>query len=71
MRSKLKIYKAKGGWRWKLLARNGRHLCGPGEAFSSYAKACKNIVLCRKAFRGAELVLPRERLTLPRKKARI
>jgi uncharacterized protein YegP (UPF0339 family) len=37
----LHIYKAKDGWRWNLVANNGRILCDSGEAYSSASNATR------------------------------
>jgi hypothetical protein len=37
-RSTLEIYKAKDGYRWRLVAANGRIICESGEAFTRKPK---------------------------------
>jgi hypothetical protein len=29
-------------WRWRMVAKNGRNICSPGESFSSHSKARYN-----------------------------
>jgi uncharacterized protein YegP (UPF0339 family) len=37
----LTVYKASDGWRWKLLARNGRNIANGSEAYASRANAVR------------------------------
>jgi uncharacterized protein YegP (UPF0339 family) len=42
---KVVFYKdADNKWRWRMVAKNGRNICSPGENFSSRAKAHNNFV---------------------------
>jgi uncharacterized protein YegP (UPF0339 family) len=41
---KVEFFKDTGGkWRWRMIAKNGRILCEPGESFSSKNKAQHNL----------------------------
>lgn len=38
-RAKLDVFKGKGGWRWRIKAKNGRKVATSGEAFASKGNA--------------------------------
>lgn len=38
------IYKARDGWRWRLVARNGRIIADSGEAYNR-KQACDNAIV--------------------------
>ena len=41
----LRVYRAKDGWRWKLVARNGRIVAASSEAFVDKRGAERNLNL--------------------------
>lgn len=45
----LAYHDAKSGWRWKIVARNGKIVCASSEAFTSLAKCRKNARLTEDA----------------------
>lgn len=48
-RPKFELYKAKDGWRWRLLSRNGKSIAESGEAYSRKPNIHKMWETCRNA----------------------
>lgn len=56
-RAKLEKYEAKDGFRWRLLASNGKIIADSAEAYSSASALSRAIESVRNAFRlGVEVV---------------
>lgn len=45
---KAEIYKAKDGWRWRIIAANGKILADSGEAYQNLGDCKHGLLLCRR-----------------------
>lgn len=55
-RTKVHVYKADDGWRWRLRASNGRIIADSGEAYTNRSKAIDGWVRVVRAANGEPMI---------------
>lgn len=53
--SRVQVYKADDGWRWRLLARNGKIVADSAEAYASRSKCVNGWWVVQGAAEGAAI----------------
>lgn len=54
---RFELYEAKDGWRWRLIASNGRIVADSGEAYHSQGNARRALKAVRKAITDADTIV--------------
>lgn len=58
---KFEVYKSRGQWRWRMVARNGRIVATSGEAYKRRADALKGVLSVSLADSGTPVVVDGEK----------
>lgn len=54
---KFELYEGKDGWRWRLVAKNGRIVADSGEAYHGQGNARRALKVFRKGCNDADVVV--------------